>query len=192
MGVCFQDLFKSTAKNYYLLNPVASQARQCLISFPRTETSRDIPEHHVRRSRDRRQADRNPLYVYGDLPQQRSQSVPTRGALVRTSTMRGTAARGTAGRRSRSTRSTRATARGATTAGMTRGESMRDSSASRSPVRGTSRGRGRVRPSSRGSGRGGPVLGRPASESGQTPAPGILYNSLIQVFNVLVSLMEKN
>ena len=192
MGLCFQDLFKSTAKNFHLLNPVASQARQCLISLPMTETSRDIPEQNVRRSRDTRQSDINPLYVYGDLPQQRSRSVPARGALVRTSTVRGTpatavTARGPAGR----SRSARVQARGAPNSGVTGGGSVRGSGASRSPVRGRGTSRGRMGSASRGSGRGGPASGRTATgTSGQAPGNINKSRTLLMKFESVGNLKK--
>ena len=82
MGLCFQELFKSTAKKSRLMNPVALDANQCLIALPMMNQSRDIPQHVERRSRDTRQSDTNPLYVSGVLPQQRSRSLgtPARGS----------------------------------------------------------------------------------------------------------------
>ena len=71
MGLSFQELFKSTAKNVRIMNPVALESNQCLVSLPMMQQSREIPEQVGRRTRDRRQSDTNPLYVYGDLPTQR-------------------------------------------------------------------------------------------------------------------------
>ena len=65
------EFFKPTAKNISVLNPVALPTSQCLVSMPRGQQSRDIPQQIGRRSRDRRNADSNPLYVYGAVPQAR-------------------------------------------------------------------------------------------------------------------------
>ena len=83
-GISFPEHFKSTAKNPRILNPVALSSNQCLISLPRGIQSREIPQNQTRRSKDTRSSEFNPLYVYGDLPQQRSTSVrptTTRGRL---------------------------------------------------------------------------------------------------------------
>ena len=69
MGLSFQQYFKSTAKDYSLLNPVALESNQCLIALPMGQQSQEIPQHDGRRSRDTRNASTNPLYA-----QQRSMS----------------------------------------------------------------------------------------------------------------------
>ena len=75
MGLAFQEHFKSTAKDYRLLNPVGLDANQCLVALPMGQQSQDIPQHDARRSRDTRQMESNPLYVFGALPTQ--QQPPT-------------------------------------------------------------------------------------------------------------------
>ena len=81
MGLSFQELFKSTAKNVRILNPVALESNQCLVSLPMMHQSKEIPQQVGRRSRDTRQSDTNPLYVFGDLPTQtRTNLVQSRGA----------------------------------------------------------------------------------------------------------------
>ena len=81
MGLSFQELFKPTAKNVRILNPVALETNQCLVSLPMMRQSREIPQQVGRRSRDTRQREDNPLYVYGDLPtQRRTHLAQSRGA----------------------------------------------------------------------------------------------------------------
>ena len=147
MGLCFQELFKSTAKNYRLMNPVALDANQCLIALPGTNQSRDIPQHAERRSRDTRQSDTNPLYVWGSLPAQRSRSAPVRGRGRGTSPAgRGTipAVRGI----SSATRGTSLATRG--TSPGTRGTSPATRGSTTAATRSGGRGGGRGRSGTRG------------------------------------------
>ncbi len=101
MGLSFQDLFKSTAKNVRILNPVALETNQCLVSLPMMQQSREIPQQVGRRTRDRRQSDTNPLYVYGDSQRSTSLVSPrrARSTLQGRATTRGGSAGG--GRTSR-------------------------------------------------------------------------------------------
>ena len=140
MGLCFQDLFKSTAKNVRILNPVALETNQCLVSLPMMQQSREIPQQIGRRTRDRRQSDTNPLYVYGDLPTQTQRSTSLGPS-----------------RRARSSSRGRATTRGRSAGG---GRAARASSVqgvsstapgSSAPSRGQARPPGQPRPSSTGS-----------------------------------------
>ena len=61
----FRPKRKSTAKNVRILNPVALESNQCLVSLPMMHQSKEIPQQVGRRSRDTRQSDTNPLYVFG-------------------------------------------------------------------------------------------------------------------------------
>ena len=113
-GICFPEHFKSTAKNIRILNPVALPSNQCLISLPRGIQSKEIPQNQPRRSRDTRQAETNPLYCYGPLPQPRSVSVGPPISRVRRPSSRGrSTARGQPVRGSSTTRGTSGTTRGA-------------------------------------------------------------------------------
>ena len=99
MALSFPELFKSTAKNVSIHNPVALPSNQCLVALPRSQQSRDIPQQVGRRSRDTRKSDINPLYVYGPVPQQRSTSsgltvVRGQGQTIRTSSVRGSSVPG--------------------------------------------------------------------------------------------------
>ena len=108
MGLSFQEHFKSTAKEYRLLNPVGLDSNQCLIALPMGQQSQDIPQHDTRRSQDTRQMESNPLYVYGALPtQQRSTTLGQPSNRVRA----------TQGTRGRSTLRTRGRGRAGGTSG---------------------------------------------------------------------------